>query len=51
MQSTVVDVVNRSVAMIELAIHGHRIARKVRDTQTAAVVAFIAVHELCLNNL
>jgi len=51
MQNTVVDVVNRSVTMIELAIRGHRIARQVRDTQSVAVVAFLAVHELCLKNL
>jgi len=51
MQSTVVSAVNRSVTMIVLAIHGHRIARQVRETQTVAVVAFLVVYELCLNNL
>ena len=50
MQSTVVDAVNRSVIMTELAIHGHRIARQVLDTQSVVVVAFLAVHEWCLNN-
>jgi len=50
MQSTVVNAVNRSMPMIELAIHGHRMAREVRDTQTVAAIAFLLVHELCLNN-